>query len=127
MAVNANDVIAGLDPARRRKVEERAAELIAEEMTLRDLRKARQLTQVSVARELGIGQDDFGPDSDVDLLVRFHPDAHRTLLDMAQMQEELSLMFGRQADLIEHDAVQSSRNYIRRNAILRTAETVYAA
>ena len=72
-------------------------------------------------------REDFGPDSDVDLLVRFHPDARRTLLDMAQMQEELSLMFGRQADLIEHDAVQSSRNYIRRNAILRTAETVYAA
>ena len=39
MAVNVSDVIAGLDPARRRKVEERAAELIAEEMTLRDLRK----------------------------------------------------------------------------------------
>ena len=53
MAVNANDVIAGLDPARRRKVEERAAELIAEEMTLRELRKARQLTQVSIARQLG--------------------------------------------------------------------------
>ena len=56
-AVNVNDVVAGLDPARRRKVEERAAELIAEEMTLRELRKARQLTQVSVARQLGISQD----------------------------------------------------------------------
>lgn len=72
-------------------------------------------------------REDFGPDSDVDVLVPFHPDARRTLLDMAQMQEELSLMFGRQADLIEHDVVQSSRNYIRRSAILRTAETVYAA
>ena len=57
MALNVNDVIAGLDPARRRKVEERAAELIAEEMTLRELRKARQLTQASVAVELGITQD----------------------------------------------------------------------
>ena len=57
MAVNVEDKIAALDPARRRKVEERAAELIAEEMTLRDLRKARQLTQVSVARQLGISQD----------------------------------------------------------------------
>ena len=57
MALNVEDVIAGLDPERRRKIEERAAELIAEEMTLRELRKARQLTQVSVARELGIGQD----------------------------------------------------------------------
>ena len=57
MALNVEDVIARLDPAEHRKVEEMAAELIAEEMTLRELRKARKLTQVSVARELGIGQD----------------------------------------------------------------------
>ena len=57
MGLNVEDVIAGLDPERRRKIEERAADLIAEEMTLRELRKARQLTQVSVARELGISQD----------------------------------------------------------------------
>ncbi len=57
MGLNVEDVIAGLDPAERRKVEELAAEFIAEEMTLRELRKARKLTQVSVARELGISQD----------------------------------------------------------------------
>ena len=50
-------MLAGLDPAERRKVEELAAEFISEEMTLRELRKARQLTQVSVARELGVSQD----------------------------------------------------------------------
>ena len=57
MALNVEDVIAGLDPAERRKVEALAAEFISEEMTLRELRKARQLTQVSVARELGVSQD----------------------------------------------------------------------
>ena len=57
MGLNVEDVIAGLDPDERRKVEDLAAELIAEEMTLRELRKARRLTQVSVARELGISQD----------------------------------------------------------------------
>ena len=57
MAVNVDDKIAGLDPDQRRKVEDRAMELIAEEMTLRELRKARQLTQVNVARTLGISQD----------------------------------------------------------------------
>ena len=57
MTVYLDDMMANLDPARRRKIEDRAAELIAEEMTLRELRKARQLTQVSVARELGISQD----------------------------------------------------------------------
>ena len=57
MGLNVENVIAGLDPAERRKVEELAAEFISEEMTLRELRKARQLTQVSVARELGVSQD----------------------------------------------------------------------
>ena len=57
MTVSLDDMMADLDPARRRKIEDRAAELIAEEMTLRELRQARQLTQVSVARELGISQD----------------------------------------------------------------------
>ncbi len=57
MTVSLDDMMAGLDPARRRKIEDRAATLIAEEMTLQELRKARQLTQVSVARQLGITQD----------------------------------------------------------------------
>ena len=46
-----------LSPARRKKVEARAAQLIAEEMTLRELRRARKLTQVRMAKELGISQD----------------------------------------------------------------------
>ena len=57
MTVSLKTMMTELDPARRRKIEDRAAELIAEEMTLRELRKARKLTQVSVARELGISQD----------------------------------------------------------------------
>ena len=57
MTVSLDEMMATLDPERRRKIEERAVELIAEEMTLRELRKARKLTQVSVARELGISQD----------------------------------------------------------------------
>ena len=57
MTVNVDDRIARLDPDRRRRVEERAAELIAEEMTLRELRKARRFTQARVAAELGISQD----------------------------------------------------------------------
>ena len=50
-------MIKGLPRERRAKVEERAAELIAEEMTLRDMRKARELTQAEVAKQLHIGQD----------------------------------------------------------------------
>jgi len=46
-----------LSPARRKKVAARAAQLIAEEMTLQELRRARKLTQVRMAKELAIGQD----------------------------------------------------------------------
>ena len=45
LPVNIDEKIKKLSPAKRKKVEARAAELIAEEMTLRDLRKARELTQ----------------------------------------------------------------------------------
>jgi transcriptional regulator with XRE-family HTH domain len=47
----------GLSAARRRKVEARAAQLIAEEMTLQELRQARKLTQVRMAKALGITQE----------------------------------------------------------------------
>ena len=46
-----------LSPARRKKVAARAAQLIAEEMTLQELRHARKLTQIRMAKALGIGQD----------------------------------------------------------------------
>jgi transcriptional regulator with XRE-family HTH domain len=57
MTVNVNDKIRKLHPAQRKKVEVRAAELVAEEMTLRELRRARKLTQVRIAKLLGITQD----------------------------------------------------------------------
>ena len=57
MATNVDDLIKKLRPAQRKKVEARAAELIAEEMTLRELRHARKLTQVKMAKKLGVTQD----------------------------------------------------------------------
>ena len=55
--VNVDVKIKKLSASQRKKVELRAAELIAEEMTLRDLRKARALTQARMAEQLGITQD----------------------------------------------------------------------
>src|ERR1039457_4001081 len=57
MPTNVDDIIRKLSPALRKKVEARAAQLIAEEMTLRELRHARKLTQVRMAKTLGITQD----------------------------------------------------------------------
>jgi DNA-binding XRE family transcriptional regulator len=57
MPTNVDDIIRKLSPPQRKKVEARAAQLIAEEMTLRELRHARKLTQVRMAKALGIKQD----------------------------------------------------------------------
>jgi DNA-directed RNA polymerase specialized sigma subunit len=57
MPTNVNDKIRKLNSTQRKRVEARAAQLIAEEMTLRELRRARKLTQVRIAKTLGISQD----------------------------------------------------------------------
>jgi hypothetical protein len=57
MARNVEDIIRELGPAQRECVETRAAELIAEEMTLRESRRAWKLKQVRMAKTLGIAQD----------------------------------------------------------------------
>jgi predicted nucleotidyltransferase len=70
---------------------------------------------------------DFGPDSDVDVLVSFAADARWSLFDLVTMQEELQIIFDRGVDLLERTAVEQSENYIRRKSILSSAEVVYAA
>jgi predicted nucleotidyltransferase len=72
-------------------------------------------------------RDDFRPDSDVDVLVRFAPDHHWTLFDLADMEDELEAIFARPVDLTDWDGVEQSPNYIRRKQILSTIEPVYAA
>lgn len=57
MSRNVNDIIRTLTPRQRKKIEARAAQLIAEEMTLRQLRQACRLTQQKVAKSLRIGQE----------------------------------------------------------------------
>ena len=71
-------------------------------------------------------RDDFRPDSDVDVLVSFDPKARRTLFDIVRMQHELSGILGRDVDLVTRAAVEGSRNYIRRKAILESSQVVYA-
>jgi hypothetical protein len=71
-------------------------------------------------------RDDFRPDSDVDVLVTFAPEAAWSLLDHVTMQDELETIFGRKVDLLSRRGVERSRNYLRRQAILDSAEVVYA-
>jgi len=70
---------------------------------------------------------DFGPESDIDLLVQFKPDRIPGLFDFVRIEQEVADLFGRKVDLISRTGVERSRNYIRRAAILESAETIYAA
>ena len=72
-------------------------------------------------------REDFGPESDVDLLVEFEPDRTPGLLGIAVVESALSALFGREVDLVTRSAVEESRNYILRRAILESAEEIYAA
>ena len=72
-------------------------------------------------------REDFGPSSDVDVLVSFADDAQWTLLDEVRMEWELAELFGHRVDLVGRRAVQQSENWIRRNAILTSAEPMYVA
>ena len=71
-------------------------------------------------------REDFRPDSDVDVLITFSPDARVSLFDLVEMQDELKAIFKREVDLIEKQAIIESKNYIRRNSILENTRVVYA-
>jgi uncharacterized protein len=68
-------------------------------------------------------REDFAQDSDVDVLVRFAPEAKISLFDMAQMQIELEQLFQRSVDLLEKDAL---RNPYRKREIMHNAQVIYA-
>ncbi|MAT99887.1 MAG: hypothetical protein CL608_22325 [Anaerolineaceae bacterium] len=70
-------------------------------------------------------RDDFGPKSDIDLLVSFDGDADWSLLEHVQMQLELQELLGRNVDLVNKRALKQSENWIRRDEILQTAVPVF--
>ena len=71
--------------------------------------------------------EDFGPDSDVDLLLNFSPEASWGLFDLARMQHELEVIFGRPVDVISRRGLEQSGNPWRREAILNSARVLHAA
>lgn len=72
-------------------------------------------------------REDFRRDSDLDLLATFSTDADWSLLDHVRMEQEASALFGRKIDLVNRKAIERSDNYIRRKAILETAQPYYVA
>ena len=67
---------------------------------------------------------DFRPDSDVDVLVTFSDDADWGLVAHIQMQQELATLLQRPIDLMSKRALERSPNWVRREAILNTAQVI---
>lgn len=72
-------------------------------------------------------REDLRPDSDVDVLVAFDSSAKWTLFDMVAMEDELHEIFGRNVDLVSRRGLEASRNYLRRDVILSSAEVLHVA
>ena len=71
-------------------------------------------------------RDDFRPDSDIDVMVKFDANAHPTFLNLEQMEAELETIFNREVDLITRQGIEDSRNYLRRQEILSSVQVIYA-
>ena len=72
-------------------------------------------------------REDFGPQSDIDVLLKFASPPTPGLFGIVRMERELAELFGRRVALVTRPAVENSRNPIRRQAILDDARVIYAA
>ena len=70
-------------------------------------------------------RDDFRSDSDIDVMVEFHSEAHPSLFDLTYMEDELKILFQRDVDLVTRKGIETSRNYLRRKAILSSTQVIY--
>jgi hypothetical protein len=71
-------------------------------------------------------RDDFGSDSDIDVLVTFASDSD-LLADREAMREELEKLFGRPVDVVYRWVIEIDPNYLLRKSILKSAQVIYAA
>ena len=67
-------------------------------------------------------RSDFRPQSDVDVMIAFGPDAHWSLFDVVDMKFELEAMFKRDVDIVEDGTI---KNPIKRRCIYENLEVIY--
>jgi hypothetical protein len=72
-----------------------------------------------------VARGEAGPESDVDLLVEFLPEAGAGLLEMGALREDLAERLGRSVDVVSRRAIERSANPFRRRVILGSTVNVY--
>ncbi len=98
-----------------------AAHIDIPKKQLADFCRHRQIHKLSLFGS--VLRDDFGPDSDVDVLVEFEPDAIVGYFELAGMELELSELLGRKADI----RTPAELSPYFRNNVLASAETQYVS
>ncbi len=68
-------------------------------------------------------RSDFGPDSDVDLLVTFGPEAKVSLFDLVDMADELAKIVGRRVDIVTKQGLKPRI----RQSVLDSSKVIYDA
>ncbi|MBL8798160.1 MAG: nucleotidyltransferase family protein, partial [Planctomycetia bacterium] len=91
--------------------------------TITDFCRRRQVEQFAIFGSAL--RADFGPHSDIDVLVTFTPQARHSFFDLLDMEKELQAIFGRPVELVDRRVLEGSDNYIRRKQILGSAGVVY--
>jgi hypothetical protein len=92
-----------------------------DEARLADLCRQYQVRELSLFGSAARGE--MRPDSDIDLLVEFLPDAQVDLVDYAGLMLDLSRLVGRKVDLVSKNGLKP----LIRNSVLEEARLVYAA
>ncbi|MDX2273050.1 MAG: nucleotidyltransferase domain-containing protein [Cyanobacteriota bacterium] len=72
-------------------------------------------------------RNDFRPESNIDVMVQFRPEAHPTFHALDQIEAELPTIFCREVNLLTRQGIETSRNYLHRHEILSSAQVIYAA
>jgi len=70
-------------------------------------------------------REDFGPESDIDLLFTAGKDRFVSLRDLFYLKEELALIFRRPVDMVDHEALLNHYNWILRQNMLSRTEPIY--
>ena len=93
-----------------------------------DLNSVREIALSYGVHEISVFgsalRDDFRPESDIELLVTFEPDAEVSLFDIMELEERFSGIFGRRVQIVEPESL---KNPVRRRTILSTSAPLYAA
>ncbi|SDE88936.1 nucleotidyltransferase family protein [Rhodospira trueperi] len=100
-------------------------DLAVKQSEIRDLCRRYGVTRLEVFGSAARGEGFQPGRSDADFLVTFAPDRRDDLAAFADLKDALEAMLGRPVDLVEREAVESSRNFIRRRSILADAERIH--